>query len=252
MGRDESMYDYLRPVEDRTYNPWADRQNELDPLFTVCDKDAEGAEPLYDQLEGEICRYVTKRYYGKAEYDRIKEDAAFLLETEYHTWDGRHKGIAEVEKEAILSNRSVHLVVQDGKLVGFVAYGWYDNARSGEEVRVDYSRKVFIPIGTDEIRFRLSYTNDGIIRCDYTKCERTPPVLTVCKRNSQGAAPLYDAIDGKECLYVTKQTCPDLRDLWDPHQLRRRIGPSSQGNLAWQHPGLYGDRGALRQRCSRY
>ncbi len=206
MSRDECFYDYLKPSDMWTYNPWAENMHERTPIYTVCDKDAEEAEPLYDSIDGDICLYVKKEYYGKEDYERLEKETGEYIDTDRHTWDGRHRGIPDIATDDNPGKLGVQFaVVENGKLIGAFSHGHYDSNEYMKSNGEEYSRLVYVPLDRTPVMTRFSYTNNGIKRCDYAILAKDMPIYTVCTELAAGAIPLYDKIGGEECLYVKEK-----------------------------------------------
>ncbi len=165
MARDDSMYDYLRP-SDRDYE-----LNEYSLICTVCSEDTEGAEPLYDAVNGNICLHTVKKRYPKEVRDRfVKELNPLVIESVKVFDESNLQGFAgEISyNEGTLTEtkrlKSSRIVVDGEKIIGGLVFGKFSIDK--EDYTKEEKKCIFLPLGgepreTDYIYKLTVYGSDG-------------------------------------------------------------------------------------------
>ncbi len=150
MARDDSMYDYLRPSDCWTDNPWAYRLSSAKDIATVCDENTEGAEPLYDAVDGEICLYTVGKRYTDEECERWEKELKSLMIKKTVAFEETDPNVADkTTTERLTAGR---VVVKDGEIIGGYEFG-EQTARTNRIIR----HFVFLPLGAEARKTELSY-----------------------------------------------------------------------------------------------
>ncbi len=150
MARDDSMYDYLRPFDCWTDNPWAYRLCSASDIATVCEENSEGAKPLYDAIDGEICLYTVEKRYTDEECERWEKELKSLVIKKTVVFEESDPGVAnKTATERLTAGR---IIVKDGKIIGGFVVG-EQTARTNRIIR----RSVFLPLGAEARKTELSY-----------------------------------------------------------------------------------------------
>ncbi len=150
MARDDSMYDYLRPSDCWTDNPWAYRLCSASDIATVCEENSEGAKALYDAIDGEICLYTVEKRYTDEECERLEEELKSLVIKKAVIFEETDPGVeGKTTAERLTAGR---VIVKDGKIIGGFVVG-EQTARTNRIIR----RYVFLPLGAEARKTELSY-----------------------------------------------------------------------------------------------
>ena len=150
MAIDDCMYDYLRPSDCWTDNPWAYRLCSSSDIATVCDENTEGAEPLYDAIDGEIRLYTVEKRYTDEECERWEKELKSLVIKKAVVFEEADPNVADkTTTERLTAGR---VIVKDGKIIGGFVVG-EQTARTNRIIR----HSVFLPLGAEARKTELSY-----------------------------------------------------------------------------------------------
>ena len=150
MAIDDCMYDYLRPSDCWTDNPWAYRLCSSSDIATVCDENTEGAKPLYDAIDGEICLYTVGKRYTDEECERWEKELKSLVIKKTVAFEESDPNVADKTTTKRLTAGCV--VVKDGEIIGGYEFG-EQTARTNRIIR----HSVFLPLGAEARKTELSY-----------------------------------------------------------------------------------------------
>ena len=116
MAIDDCMYDYLRPSDCWTDNPWAYHLRSTSDIATVCDENTEGAKALYDAIDGEICLYTVGKRYTDEECERWEKELKSLVIKKTVAFEESDPNVADKTTTKRLTAGCV--VVKDGEIIG--------------------------------------------------------------------------------------------------------------------------------------
>ncbi len=196
MGCDESYDDYRKPEADRIENPWADRAHEIVKFYVVCTADTDGAVPLYDAINGEVCLYVVPQSCSKEVYARLSEEffghryiQRVWKDVDSATFHGFVEGMHYDEQSTaeVVGFVMQQLVVDNDEAVGIAVSGeWYVRCgylSDAQDDRNEYERMIFLPL--DAAPREVTYVHTvTVYGSDGEEDEYTQREFRACVRNT--------------------------------------------------------------------
>ncbi len=156
-------------------------------FWTVTDAATDGADPLYNAVDGDICLHVIKQSYPAEEGNRLAEACRQLvIRTDNSSGGGDGYGQASQNMSSGAEAQALSpdcAVVRDGAVIGAVVKGsWNQRIISDRE---SYACRIFLPIAGKPQKIEYTYSYDVYV-FDGTSSEYSRRVYATVERVRRG------------------------------------------------------------------